>query len=233
MILKARDLDPRGDYRVIAPGDLRNFAAATFDLVLSQMPFDNIPTMDEKVRTLLEMARVLKPGGIKILVAASHDLYLREWVSWSTADYPENRLAKAGDPVKVAITDLGDRRVVEDTLWTKDAYDETFRRTPLQPLEILRPIARPHDPYQCEWVSEQTHAPFVIFVLRKPETPNVRAFKRHGSIASGFGTLWRILPVPSAAGFGRTPPVPGRLRMRAPGRHPPTEPCGREVAAAN
>jgi SAM-dependent methyltransferase len=171
MIMKARDLDPQGDYHVIEPGDLRNFPATAFDFVLSNMPFDNIPTMSEKVRTLLEIARVLKPGGTKILVAASHDLYLKEWVSWSSADFPENRLAKAGDPVKVAITDLGDRRIVEDTLWTEDAYRETFKSTPLQLLEILRPIVRSHDPYQCEWVSERTHAPFVIFVLRKPHGP--------------------------------------------------------------
>ncbi len=71
--------------------------------------------------------------------------------------------------MKVAITDLGDRRVVEDTLWTEDAYHETFKHTPLQLLEILRPVVRPHDAYQCEWVSERTHAPFVIFVLRKPD----------------------------------------------------------------
>jgi hypothetical protein len=84
------------------------------------------------------------------------------------ADFPENRFAKAGDPVKVVITDLGDRRVVEDTLWTEDAYHETFKRTPLQLLETLRPVVGPHDPYQCDWISERTHAPFVIFVLRKP-----------------------------------------------------------------
>jgi SAM-dependent methyltransferase len=169
MIAKARNLDPRGDYRVIAPGDLRSFPASTFDLALSNMPFDTIPTMTEKVRTLLEIARVLKPGGIKILVAASHELYLREWVSWSSIDFPENRLAKAGDPVKIAITDLGDRQIVEDILWTEDAYRETFAHTPLELLEILRPTIGPHDSYQCKWISERTHAPFVIFVLRKAD----------------------------------------------------------------
>jgi ubiquinone/menaquinone biosynthesis C-methylase UbiE len=84
VIAKAREQDPQGQYRVIASGDLRSFPATDFDLVLSEMPFDNMPTMGEKVRTLLEMTRVLKPGGVKILVAASHELYLREWVSWST-----------------------------------------------------------------------------------------------------------------------------------------------------
>ena len=57
------------------------------------MPFDNMSTEDEKVRTLVEINRVLKPGGMKILVAASRDLYLHEWVSWSSADFPENQNA--------------------------------------------------------------------------------------------------------------------------------------------
>jgi len=164
--VKAREQDPHGDYRVVAPGNLSCFADNGFDVILSEMPFDNIPTMEEKVSTLLEMSRALKPGGMKILVAASHDLYLREWVSWSTVDFPENRQAKTGDSVKVMINDLGDRRVVEDTLWTEDAYHETFRRTPLQLLETRRPTIRPEDEYQCEWISERTNAPFVFFILR-------------------------------------------------------------------
>ena len=100
MIAKAREKDPYGEYHVIVPGDLRNFPDNKFELVLSEMPFDNMSTEDEKVRTLVEMSRVLKPGGMKILVAASRDLYLHEWVSWSSADFPENQNAKSGDPVK-------------------------------------------------------------------------------------------------------------------------------------
>jgi ubiquinone/menaquinone biosynthesis C-methylase UbiE len=166
MIVKAREHDPDGDYRVVTPGELGSFPDNIFDLVLSEMPFDNMPTAEEKVRTLLEMSRVLRPGGIKILVAASRDLYLREWVSWSTADFPENRFANTGDSVKVVIKDLGDRRVVEDTLWTEDAYRLTFRQTPLRLLETRNPTIGPQDQYQCQWISERTHAPFVFFILR-------------------------------------------------------------------
>ena len=43
MIAKASELDPDGDYRVIAPGDLTSFPTAGFDLALSNMPFDNSP----------------------------------------------------------------------------------------------------------------------------------------------------------------------------------------------
>ena len=173
MIAKAREQDPHGEYRLINPGDLRSFPDATFDLVLSEMPFDGIPTMEEKLYTLLEISRVLKPGGVKILVAASHEVYLREWVSLSSIDFPENALARSGDRVRVVIKDLGDRRVVEDTLWTEHAYHETFQKTPLRLQETRKPIVRPNDQYQCEWLSERTHAPFIMLVLKKP--PAIRS----------------------------------------------------------
>jgi SAM-dependent methyltransferase len=174
MIARAKDTDPGGDYRVIAPGDLAGFGDGTFDLALSEMPFDSIATGEEKARTLREISRVLKPGGVKILVAASRDVYLREWVSWSSRDFPENRQARSGDRVRLVINDLGDDRIVTDTLWTEDAYRETFAATPLRLVETLRPVVRPDDTYRCDWISERTHAPFVIFVLEKPATAPAR-----------------------------------------------------------
>ena len=167
MIAKAREQDSRGDYRIIEPGNLSGFADGTFDLVVSEMPFDSIPTMAEKVDTLREISRVLKHGGMKILVSGSRELYLREWVSWSTRDFPENALAQSGDPVRVVINDLGDRRVVEDTLWTEDAYHETFRRTPLRLVETRKPTIGATDQYQREWISERDHAPFIVFRTEK------------------------------------------------------------------
>ncbi len=166
MISRAREQDPEGDYHLINPADLTLFPNDMFDLILSVMTFDSISTVQEKVDTLSEMSRVLKPGGLKILVAASSEVYLREWVSFSTADFPENHLAQSGDVVHIIIKDIGDRRAVEDTLWTEVAYEDTFRRTPLHLIETSRPTATTDDEYQCEWISEQNYAPWVMFVLR-------------------------------------------------------------------
>jgi SAM-dependent methyltransferase len=168
MVDKACEHQAEGDYRVITPGNLKDFLNDTFDLVLSIMPFDSIATMQEKIDTLVEISRVLKPGGWKILVASSHDIYLREWVSFSAVEFPENRSAKNGDTVRVFINELGDRRPIEDTLWTEEAYHNTFRRTSLQLVETRHPIVAPDDDYWCEWISEYTHAPWVVFVLQKP-----------------------------------------------------------------
>ncbi len=167
MIAKAHENEPKSDYRVISPGNLKDFPDNKFDLVVSIMPFDSIATIQEKASALVEISRVLKPGGWKILVASSHDIYLREWVSFSAAQFPENRSAKDGDTVKVVINDTGDRRAVEDILWTESAYVETFKETPLQLIDTQHPIAAPDDDYQCEWISERDHAPWIVFVLRK------------------------------------------------------------------
>ena len=167
MIAEARAHDLNSDYRVIRPANLKAFENDQFDLALSVMPFDSIPTMQEKLCTLAEISRVLKPGGWKILVASSHDIYLREWASFSAVEFPENRSARDGDTVRVLINDMGDRRAVEDILWTEAAYVETFRRSSFQLVGTEHPTVSPDDDYQCEWISERTHAPWVIFVLRK------------------------------------------------------------------
>ena len=166
MVIQARELDPEGDYRLIGPGDLNAFADDTFDAVLSVMPFDNIPIMQDKVDTLNEISRVLKPGGFKVLVSTSADVYPHEWVSFSSSAFPENRMAKSGDRVRVVINEFGDQRAVEDILWTEAAYEETFRQTKLRLLETQHPIVQSEDIYQCEWRSETTRAPWIIFVLQ-------------------------------------------------------------------
>ena len=142
MVAMACENHPQGDYRTISPGDLRAFPDNTFDVALSVMPFDSIATLQAKVDTLCEISRVLKPDGFKILVASSKDIYLREWVSFSSEQFLENRSAKSGDTVRVIVNELGDQRAVEDILWTEEAYGKTFGYTPSWTRDIrsLRPM---------------------------------------------------------------------------------------------
>ena len=60
MVLRARELDPRGDYRLTNSGEL-GFADGSLDLALSAFTFDNVPTMAEKVRLFRALARLLRP----------------------------------------------------------------------------------------------------------------------------------------------------------------------------
>jgi SAM-dependent methyltransferase len=165
MIMRARGLDPDGDYRLIESGSLAELDATGFDLVLSAFTFDNIPTMNEKVRLFTEIRRLLIRDGILVNLASSPDMYVHEWASFSTRDFPENKQAQAGDTVRIIITAVDDNRPVEDIVWPDENYREAYRRAGLTVAEMRKPLARQDEPY--EWVNETRVAPWVIYVLSR------------------------------------------------------------------
>jgi ubiquinone/menaquinone biosynthesis C-methylase UbiE len=165
MLKKARELDHKGDYRLVEDGDLRRFKDRTYDLVLSVFTFDNIPTMEKKVRNLKEIERLLKNEGRAVHVVSSPEIYTHEWASFSTKDYPENKRAKSGDKVRIIQTDIEDRRPVEDVVWTDESYQETFWKDGLEVVKVYKPLAKETEPYK--WINETRIAPWVIYVLKK------------------------------------------------------------------
>ncbi len=117
MVDQARELDPRGEYRVVPDGDLSVLAPGTFDLVLAVFTFDNIPTMEKKVALFTSLRQLLTAGGRIVSLVSSPDIYINEWSSFSTKDFPENRTASCGDKVRIVMLDVPDQRPVEDILW--------------------------------------------------------------------------------------------------------------------
>jgi SAM-dependent methyltransferase len=165
MIAKARELDPAGDYRLLKDGDLSGFAAGTFDLALSLFTFDNVPGFETKVLLFRELGRLLRPAGKIVSVVSSPEIYLHEWASFSTKDYPENRAARSGDVVRIITTDFADNRPMEDILWTDDSYRDVYRQAGLEIVSVYKPLANGDEPYA--WVNETKIAPWVIYVLAK------------------------------------------------------------------
>ena len=165
MLKQARSKDPSGDYHKVNDGDLSRFNDDTFDLALSAFTFDNVPSKKKKTENLLELGRLLKPDGKIINLVSSPDIYIHEWASFSTRDYPENRMAKSGDKVRIVMTDVEDQRPVEDILWSDDAYREIYNRTGLIITEVYKPLAKPDEPF--EWINETRIPPWVIYVLAK------------------------------------------------------------------
>ena len=164
MLAKAREFDPDGDYRLVTDDGLGALPSAAFDLVLSVFTFDNIPDRDRRVALFRSLKRLLKPGGFLILLDSTPEIYLHEWASFSTKDFPSNRTAKSGDQVYTRMLDVEDRRPVTDVLWTHEDYFEQFGQAGLSVVEIHRPLGRADEP--IAWVSETTIAPWVIYVLR-------------------------------------------------------------------
>ncbi len=164
MLVQARELDPEGDYRLVPDGDLSALTPGTFDLVLSTFTFDNVPAMEKKVALFRALKDLLKDDGHIVNLVSSPEIYVNEWASFSTADYPENRTAASGDRVQIVMLDVADRRPVEDVLWTDEAYHEAYQRAGLVPIQSHRPLGKQGEPYS--WVSETRISPWVIYVLR-------------------------------------------------------------------
>ncbi len=167
MIRKARELDPTGDYRLLSgnvPGDnLEAFPSGAYDLVLAAFTFDNIAGRDNKVGILRDLGRLLNQDGKLVLIVSRPEIYIHEWASFSTKDFPGNRAAKSGDKVRIIVTDHADRRPVEDILWTEEAYREVFEAARLRVLGKYEPLGRIDEPYS--WVSEVEIAPWAIYVV--------------------------------------------------------------------
>jgi len=167
MLAQARERDPGGEYCLLPDGDLGGLSAGIYDLVLSAFTFDNIPTMEKKIALLSSLKRLLKGGGRIVNLVSAPDIYLNEWASFSTKDFPENRTARSGDKVLIVMLDVEDRRPVEDVLCMDYDYHEAYKRAGLMPIETYRPLAKPNE--ACSWVSETTIAPWVIYVLGHAE----------------------------------------------------------------
>jgi SAM-dependent methyltransferase len=168
MVKKARELDPEGDYRLIEDGDFGQFANDAFDFVLSVFTFDNIPTIEKKVRNFRGLGVLLKNEGKIVNVVSSPEIYTHEWASFSTKDFPENKQAKSGDSVRIIQTDTEDKRPVEDVVWTDEYYRETYKRAGLELIKTYKPLAKESEPYK--WINETKIAPWVIYVLKKKKT---------------------------------------------------------------
>ncbi|MBU0509780.1 methyltransferase domain-containing protein [bacterium] len=163
MLERARLKDPVGEYRCVDEDGLSALGDSAFDLILSAFTFDNIPTSEKKVRLLDGLRNLLKPEGRIVNLVSSPDIYTHEWASFTTRDFPENQSARSGDVVRIVMTDVDDRRPVEDVIWFDDAYRENYAAAGLELLQTCRPLADANEPYT--WVSETRVAPWVIYVL--------------------------------------------------------------------
>lgn len=163
MLARAHTIDPAGDYRLVGDGDVSTLPRSACDLVLSAFTFDNIPTSEKKEALFKGLKGCLRTGGRIVSLVSSPDIYLNEWASFSTKDFPANRSARCGDKVLIVMLDVADRRPVEDILWTDEGYREVYERAGLKVVEVYRPLGKPDD--GPSWVSETRIAPWVIYVL--------------------------------------------------------------------
>jgi SAM-dependent methyltransferase len=163
MLDQARALDPSGEYYLVRDSIAGEFAAGSFDVILAAFTFDNIPTDEAKADAPKGLSTVLAPEGSLFLVVSSPALYVNEWASFSSRNFPENRRARDGDRVRLVMLDVSDRRPVEDVLCTDAHYRRLFESAGLGVLEVQSPLATGKE--ATRWVSEISTAPWTIYVL--------------------------------------------------------------------
>jgi SAM-dependent methyltransferase len=164
MVRLARERDPAGNYRVIADGDFAGVPARGFDLVASVFTFDNIPGRDRKVALFAGLRGLLAPGGRLLSLVSSPEIYVNEWASFTTKRFADNFTAKSGDYVYTEMTDIADRRPVQDVLWPRAEYLDVYARAGLDVVAEHRPLGRGDE--GVAWVGETRIAPWVIYVLK-------------------------------------------------------------------
>ncbi len=165
MIKKAEEFDPAGKYIQVTGSSIGTFDDSSFDLITAVFTFDNIPGNEKRTGLLKELGRLLSGTGIIVLVDSTPEIYVNEWLSFSTKNFPENKKTKSGDKVKIIMTDVEDKRPVEDIIWFDNDYKELFASAGLKLIETYKPLGYPTEPYN--WINETTIAPWIISVLKK------------------------------------------------------------------
>ncbi len=165
MITIARQLDSIGEYHRINDGDFSGLRSSSFDLILSAFTFDNIPTMDKKIRLFNDLSTLLTRNGTIINLVSSPEIYTHEWASFTTKDFPENAKAKTGDIVRIITTDIADTRPCYDIFWSENDYTTVYSKANLRIMKKYKPLATGKEPYQ--WINETRIAPWTIYVIKK------------------------------------------------------------------
>lgn len=93
MVAQARQTDRECVYLRVLDGDVGAMEAARYDRI---------------------MGRLLKPGGRLLSLVSAEARYGRDWASFLTASFPENRAPRTGDPVFTVMKDIPDARPISD-----------------------------------------------------------------------------------------------------------------------
>jgi SAM-dependent methyltransferase len=165
MIKKAQKSDSSGKYVLTAKSGIGIFESGYYDVITAVFTFDNIPGVKARTSLLKQLGGLLNKTGIIILVNSTPEIYINEWLSFSTKDFPENQKAKGGQKVKIIMTDVEDKRPVEDIIWFDNDYQNLFNKAGLGLIETHKPLGKPNEPYA--WVNETNIAPWIIYVLKK------------------------------------------------------------------
>jgi hypothetical protein len=111
------------------------------------------------------LTALLNKHGTFINLVSSPEMYINEWASFTTKDFPENKYAKTGDIVKIITTEFADKRPCNDIFCTDTDYKKIYLKVGLQIIITTKTLATGEEPYS--WINETTIAPWTIYVLHR------------------------------------------------------------------
>ena len=164
MINIAKEIDPKGNYHLVKDGNYSELKPNFYDLILSAFTFDNIP-MEKKDILFSNLKNLLNEEGIFINLVCSPEMYIHEWASFSTKDFPDNKNLKSGDIVPIITTDFDDKRPCYDIICSDGEYQKIYSKAGFELIEKLKPLANGDEPYK--WVNETKIAPWTIYVIKR------------------------------------------------------------------
>jgi ubiquinone/menaquinone biosynthesis C-methylase UbiE len=162
MIEVARLKDPENTgYHTISSGEMDFLADKSFDYAVSNFVLCTVPSLDE-IRTIIkEIHRVLKPGGLFIIMNSNWERSNgREFISYKL-EYSDdlrpgkriNAILKSDPPI-----------IFEDYFWPRDDYNQLLKECGFTVQTIEEPVATAN---KAPWIDEVTHPPFIIIVAKK------------------------------------------------------------------
>jgi ubiquinone/menaquinone biosynthesis C-methylase UbiE len=161
MIREAEKRDSSGKYEQIKSG-LIPYPSDSFDFIFSSIVFLEIPTLKEMEKILRDMRRVLRPGGVVIIIDSTPEAHSNNWASF-ICDLPENENLKSGDKGKAIFR--GTDMVLYGYTWTDKDHEKAFENAGLKLIEVRKPLASGNEPFK--WYSETKIPVWVIYTLEK------------------------------------------------------------------
>lgn len=157
--------DPLTDnihYMKIDSGEI-DARKSKYDLIFSTLVFLEFPTLDEMQKIVDDIYRVAKFNGTVIILTVADDFYQHNWVSVKTS-LPENQDIHSGKPVYIELPEVGNLKL-QDYYWRDEDYRQVFEKAGFAVAELVQPKANGDE--GIEWINEQKHAPYSIYVLKK------------------------------------------------------------------
>jgi ubiquinone/menaquinone biosynthesis C-methylase UbiE len=161
MLTQAIHIDPRPHYLKIASGKIP-VPDSSYDCVLSCLVLFDVSTKAELIAIMQEMSRILKEGGICIIVTGSEEMYKHKWLSLDV-DYPENKTLQSGQNAKVRLKEFD--MVFHDFFWTNQDCEELIKASQLKLVEKHFPLGEKGDGFP--WIDELIVSPYAIYICRK------------------------------------------------------------------